>query len=248
MAERKTIGAGEKGKAAMEPTYTLTATQLRALMGNAKPKSSQIPTAPLLESEIDATKTDVSGDVPVPARGLVNRVPRESHERAFDAFRTFSLSRFPAKDVPENYLTGDNAKDPSAVAKVQKKLIKSGLAAAKDLDTENAGMTLSFPRDQLDKINAQLGGELKDDGSGKIDLSKLLSLMKPRMNGAAFYASGNRELKRLTAETQYRAQAQGIVDSIMNRGKAKSEAAPESAKPRDTPEEAVRAAKGGDQS
>src|SRR5262245_39695011 len=140
MADRKTSGAGEKGKAPPEPTYT--ATQLRAFMGNTKPEAaSHVRTARLSESDVDTKKIHVSGDATLRARRLVNLVPRKSRERAFDAFRTFSLSRFPLNNVPHNYLTGDSAKDPAAIAETQKRLIENGLANAKDLDTDNAGMT-----------------------------------------------------------------------------------------------------------
>jgi hypothetical protein len=216
MVDRKTSIAPEKKKAPTAPDYT--AGQPRALTRNAKPA----PTVPLPQSGVDATKVPTAGAATPRTLKLVNRVPLESRQKAFNAFRTFSLSRFPANSVPPNYLTGDSAKDPAAVAEMQRKVIENNLATAKDLDTDNAGMVLSFPSGKFDQINAQLGGQLNQDGSGTIDLGMLLDLIRPRMSPAAFYVSADRELKPLTAETQHRAQAQAIVDSIMNRGKAKT--------------------------
>lgn len=218
MVDRKTSIAREKRKAPAAPAYI--AGQPRALMGNAKPA----PTVPLPQSGVDATEVPTAGAATPSTLKLVNRVPLESRQKAFSAFRTFSLSRFPANNVPPNYLTGDSAKDPAAVAEMQKKVIETSLEKAKDLDTDNAGMAISFPSNKFDQINAQLGGELNQDGSGTIDLGMLLDLIQPRMSPAAFYVSANRELKPLTAETQFRAQAQAIVDNIRNRGKAKTEA------------------------
>ena len=128
MVDRKPSIRRETGRAPAAPANI--AGQPRALMGNAKP---------------DAGSTAASA----PARKLLNRVPLESRQKAFNAFRTFSLSRFSAENVPPNYLTGDSAKDPAAIAEMQKKVIENSLAQAKDLDTDNAGMAISCPADKF---------------------------------------------------------------------------------------------------
>lgn len=150
--------------------------------------------------------------------------PPKSLERAAKAFENFHLSRFARDAAPANYVDRLKGKDPAAVQALQRKLITQQLEKLPEADTQNPGMTLSFPLKELGEIKKSLPG-LHDDG-GEIELDDLLKYIRGSMNGTDLYSSGNPVLRR-TAETQFGPQARAIIERIKNRTGTAQASAPE---------------------
>ena len=170
--------------------------------------------------------------------------PAKSLQRAAKAFENFRLSRFEKDAAPANYVDRLKRKDPAAVQALQRTLITQQLAKLPKADTQNPGITLSFPLKDLGEIKKSLPG-LQDDG-GEIELADLLKNIRARMNGTDLYSSGTPVMRRLTAETPFRSQAHAIIERIKNRTDAAQTGAPEAVTASKTALETIaRATKGG---
>jgi hypothetical protein len=142
----------------------------------------------------------------------------KSLDKAAKAFANFNLSRFPKDKLPANYVDRTKIKDPAAVQGQQRKVITEQLEKLPKANTQNPGMTLSFPLRQLGELKKALPG-ITDEG-GEVELGDLLQYLRGRTNGTDFYSSGNPVVRRLTTETRFRSQARAVVDSIKSRTSA----------------------------
>jgi hypothetical protein len=159
------------------------------------------------------------------AARLAGAPPPKSVERAAKAFENFRLSRFASDAPPANYVDRLKRKDPAAVQALQRTRITQQLEKLPEAHTQNPGLTLSFPVDELGETQKSLPG-LRDNG-GEIELGALLKYIRGRMNGTDLSPPGNSAMRRLTAETQFRSQARAIIERIKSRTGTAQAMAPE---------------------
>lgn len=159
-----------------------------------------------------------------PASRLTSPAHLKSAQKAVKAFENFSLSKFARGKVPENYIDTRKVNDPKAVQpktvqEVQKALISRQLRKLPDIDTQNSGVTITFPLAKLEEVKKVLPG--MGQHGGKVKLDDLLTYLRGRMNGTTFYSRGNPMMKRLTAEMQARSQARAIIARVKKRASEK---------------------------
>jgi hypothetical protein len=154
-----------------------------------------------------------------PASRLTNPAHVKSVQKAARAFENFSLSKFAEDKVPENYVDPRKANDPKAVQDVQRELISRQLRTLPDTDTQNSGVTITFPVAKMEQVKKALPGIGEHGGEVKMD--DLLTYLRGRMNGTTFYSRGNPTMKRLTAEMQTRSQARAIIERVKKRSDEK---------------------------
>jgi hypothetical protein len=188
-----------------------------------------------------------------PTSGLTSPAHLKSAQKAAKAFENFSLSKFARGKIPENYIDTRKVNDPKAVQpktvqEVQKALISRQLRKLPDTDTQNSGVTLTFPLAKLDEVKKVLPG--MDQHGGKVKLDDLLIYLRGRMNGTTFYSRDNPMMKRLTAEVQARSQARAMIERVKKRasekraGTAQSGAKQTAAASKNSPNVLVSAKKG----
>ena len=219
-------------------TKTPSLAVTRAVLPSTRNTKSPPPPKPLPQRALTGFTPRLTR--PLPVKSLQTRSaqlpkrsipPAKSVAKAKSVFKNFSLSRFAKADkakasqgmdaLPSNYVDRLKVKDPAAVRTQQKALIAQQLQKLPETNTQNLGMTLAFPSEQLDEIKKALPGLQKDGGN--IQLDDLLKYIRGKMSGTTFYSSGNPVLRRLTLETQLRSQAGAIVQSIMDsKGAAKT--------------------------
>jgi hypothetical protein len=127
-----------------------------------------------------------------PASRLESRLPAKSIARAASAFKHFSLSKFPQKGVPSNYVpAGKNSVD------IQRKAIRQRLQELSKVPASNRGMTLALS-------DATIAKHLRSHNSkaATIDLGELISLLTKNMKGTQFYANGNPTFNRLSLQSR----------------------------------------------
>lgn len=159
-----------------------------------------------------------------PASGLTSAAHLKSAEKARKAFEKFSLSKFARGKTPENYIDTRKVNDPKAaqpktVQDVQKASISRQLRKLPDSDTQNTGVTITFPLAKLEEVKKVLPG--MGQHGGKVNIDDLLAYLRGRMNGTNFYSRGNLLMKRLTAEVQARSQARTIIERVKMRSDEK---------------------------
>ena len=185
------------------------------------------PQPPLSEDQLSTRR--VTTDTKAARLKLEARLdgapPPKSLERAAKVFENFRLSRFAADAPQTNYVDRLKRKDPAAVQALQRTSITQQLEKLPEPQTQNPGMTLSFPLDELGETQKSLPG-LQHNG-GDIQLDDLLKYVQGRMNGTDLSPSGNPALRRLTAETQFRSQARAIIERIKTRTGPAQASAPE---------------------
>jgi len=146
-----------------------------------------------------------------PATALAPKVvlPAKYWDKAEKVFEKFSLSRFTQDSRPATYVPRLKENDPQAVRDVQRKLITQQIKALPNADALNPGMTLGLTPAEMKKLLPSF-----DKDAGTVELSELLALLRQKMKGTEFYATGNPTLNRLALKSKYRAQARAIIDAI----------------------------------
>src|SRR6266516_5664670 len=136
----------------------------------------------------------------------LEETPPKSFAKALSVFKKFSLSKFPGKSAPSNYVP--SKKNPAAV---QRKLIEHQLQKLRKTDTPNRGMTLALPRETIKKLLPSFNAK-----AATINLKDVMKLTAKNMRGTEFYANGNPTLNRLAL----RSRAQEIIAAIKQRSTA----------------------------
>jgi hypothetical protein len=129
---------------------------------------------------------------PAPALRVRKPLPAKSVQKAANAFKNFSLSRFAKASTPANYVPAANAKVPSAVAAVQRKSIVANIATLAAKGPNGPGLGLALPSKQMTLLLPTL-----DAKAGTVDTTQLLGVLRQRMPGTELYASGNPTLNRV---------------------------------------------------
>ncbi|HEX3872205.1 MAG TPA: hypothetical protein VHV77_17290 [Pirellulales bacterium] len=219
-----------------------TGSAFRRITTAAKSEARSIADRPAAATSAPAAKLK-------PASRLTSPAHLKSVQKAAKAFENFSLSRFAKDKLPENYIDPRKVKDPKAVQDVHRELMNRQLRKLPDTDTQNNGVTITFPVAKLEEVKRALPG--MDEHGGEVKLDDLLTYLRGRMNGTTFYSRGNPVMKRLTAEMQARSQARAIIERVKNgsrekgRGTAQSGATQTAAPGKDSPNVHVPEKKGG---
>ncbi len=124
----------------------------------------------------------------------LEETPPKSFAKALSVFKKFSLSKFPGKSAPSNYVP--LGKNP---ATIQRKLIEHQLQKLRKTDMPNRGMMLALPRatTQLQKLLPSFNAK-----RATVDLKDLMKLITKNMRGTQFYAHGNPPLNRLALQSR----------------------------------------------
>jgi hypothetical protein len=92
---------------------------------------------------------------------------------------------------------------------LHRKVIAQSLRTLKEIAPVNSGITVALPPDSLSTLLPGLG-----DASGRMGVDELLTVLKQRMQGTEFYASGNPTLNRLSVQSAVENQVQDIIAAI----------------------------------
>jgi hypothetical protein len=136
-------------------------------------------------------------------------LPVKSVQHAAKAFKNFSLSRFPKGETPSNYVLHAQAKVPSAVNAVQRKAMAQQVDSLAARPLANPGITVALP----DAVIAELLPSF-NAAAGTVDLTELLGVLRIRMQGTDFYASGNPTLNRVVQDSALLSQVQAYINAI----------------------------------
>ena len=163
-----------------------------AWLGNsdAKKLKAKVPTASDGDGEY---KSSTSSTTAFAER--LKKPPPKSVAKASSVFSKFTLSKFPAKSMPSNYV--HSAKSPAAVQHVQRQMITQQIERVNNAETPNRGMKLALPKETLRKLLPSFDAE-----AATIELDDVLKLIEQKMNGTEFYANGNPTLNRLALQSR----------------------------------------------
>jgi hypothetical protein len=142
-------------------------------------------------------------------------LPAKSVQKAVNAFKNFSLSRFAKGATPANYVPAGQAKTPSAVAAVQRKSMATQTVALAANPPQSLGLTLALSTADLAQLLPSL-----DAKAGTVDLTELLGVLQQNLQGAQFYASGNPILNRVVQDSSLLSQVQAYIQAIKGGGAA----------------------------
>lgn len=146
---------------------------------------------------------------PIPKLRPNRPLPVKSLQKAAKAFNNFSLSRFPKGETPSNYVLHAQAKVPSAVNAVQRKAMTQQVDSLAARHPANPGITVALPADVIATLLPSFNA-----AAGTVDLTELLGVLRKRMQGTDFYASGNPTLNRVVQDSALLSQVQAYIDAI----------------------------------
>lgn len=148
---------------------------------------------------------------PAPAQvlGVRKPLPAKSVQKAANAFKNFSLSRFAKTSTPANYVPAAQAKVPSAVAAVQRKAIAAQVTTLAGKAPNGPGLSLALPSALISSLLPSL-----DANAGTVNVTEFLGVLRQRMSGTEFYASGNPTLNRVVQDAQLLSQVQALIAAI----------------------------------
>jgi hypothetical protein len=132
-------------------------------------------------------------------------VPAKSHHKAASAFKNFSLSKFPQKSTPPNYVPAA-ANKPADVATVHRKVMTSQLRQLDKTPPATGGLTIALPDASVKKFLPSFNPK-----SATIQLTDVMNLMAKSMRGTQFYTKGNPTLNRLAVQSQVQDIMAGIT-------------------------------------
>jgi hypothetical protein len=136
----------------------------------------------------------------------LKQAPPKSVAKALSVFKKFSLTKFPEKSAPSNYVP--SGKNPAAA---QRKLIEHQLQKLRKADTPNRGMMLVLPRATIKKLLPSFNAK-----TATANLSDVIKLITKNMRGTEFYAHGNPTLNRLALQSR----VQEIMAAVKQPSKA----------------------------
>jgi hypothetical protein len=123
---------------------------------------------------------------PSPTLRVKRPLPAKSVQKAADAFKNFSLSRFAQDAAPANHVPAAQAKTPSAVAAVQRKSVTTQIAALAAAPLLTLGMSVALTPTSLTRLLPSLNAK-----TGTVGLAELLAALQQNLRGKQFYATGN---------------------------------------------------------
>jgi hypothetical protein len=130
-------------------------------------------------------------------------------QKAANAFKNFSLSRFPKASTPANYVPAAQAKMPSAVAALQRKSMTVQTAALAANPPPTLGLTVALTAQSLSEFLPSLNAS-----AGTVDLTELLGALQQNLRGREFYASGNPTLNLVVQESALLSQVQAYISAV----------------------------------
>ncbi len=142
----------------------------------------------------------------IPALHAKQPLPAKSLAKADKVFENFSLSKFPKRSTPPNYVVGDKHKTSPAAHRVpsaqevqhcQRKLIEQHLKKLRKMDSPNRGMALSLSRSDMNAFFPSYNEKKRT-----LELSDVMKLISRNVRGTEFYAKGNPVLNRLALKAQ----------------------------------------------
>jgi hypothetical protein len=203
MAAKKPAGPAPKKAAPAAPSPPKIDVHKPPVTPAAAPASPVRPAAAL------APKSPASS----PALRVKRPLPAKSVQKAANAFKNFSLSRFADGSTPSNYVPAAQAKVPSEVAAVQRKAIVANVATLVGKGPNDPGLGLALPSAQLASLLPSL-----DAAAGTVDTTELVGVLRQRMPGTELYASGNPTLNRVVQDSQLLSQVQARIAAIKKGG------------------------------
>jgi len=168
--------------------------------------------APTIRTKPPKTGTRPASPAPIPKLRPQRPLPVTSVQNAAKAFKHFSASRFPKGATPSTYVPHAQARVPTAVATVQRKAMAQHLARLA-AQPQSAGLTVALPvavmRQLLPSFNVD---------AGTVNLTELLGVLRQRMQGTDFYASGDPTLTRVVRDSTLLSQVQAYIKAIKTGG------------------------------
>lgn len=136
-------------------------------------------------------------------------LPAKSVEKAANAFKNFSLSRFAQDGTPANYVPAHQAKVPSAVAAVQRKSATTQMAALAANPPRTLGMTVALTPASLAALLPSLNAK-----AGTVGLTELLGALQQNLRGKEFYAAGNPTLNLVVQNFTLLSQVRAYINAL----------------------------------
>ena len=130
-------------------------------------------------------------------------------QKAADAFKKFSLSRFAQNATPANYVPTAQAKTPSAVAAVQRKSVTTQIAALAANPPRTLGMSVALTPTSLTQLLPSLNAK-----TGTVGLAELLAALQQNLRGKQFYATGNPTLNLVVQNFTLLSQVQAYLSAL----------------------------------
>ena len=146
---------------------------------------------------------------PSPTLRVKRPLPAKSVQKAADAFKKFSLSRFAQNATPANYVPAAQAKTPSAVAAVQRKSVTTQIAALAANPPRTLGMSVALTPTSVAQLLPSLNAK-----TGTVGLAELLAALQQNLRGKQFYATGNPTLNRVVQNFTLLSQVQAYMSAL----------------------------------
>lgn len=178
--KKATLAASPTAAAEKKPAPNSTGQHLR---WRAPPQASPAAAARAARA---ARALPLKSPSPSPTLRVKRPLPAKSVQKAADAFKKFSLSRFAQNATPANYVPAAHAKTPSAVAAVQRKSVTAQIAARAANPPRTLGMSVALTPTSLAQLLPSLNAK-----TGMVGLTELLAALQQNLRGKQFYATGN---------------------------------------------------------
>jgi len=146
---------------------------------------------------------------PSPTLRVKRPLPAKSVQKAADAFKKFSLSRFAQNATPANYVPAGQAKTPSAVAAVQRKSVTTHTAALAANPPRTLGMSVALTPTSVAQLLPSLNAK-----TGTVGLAELLAALQQNLRGKQFYATGNPTLNLVVQNFTLLSQVQAYLSAL----------------------------------
>jgi hypothetical protein len=146
---------------------------------------------------------------PSPTLRVKRPLPAKSVQKAADAFKKFSLSRFAQNATPANYVPTAQAKTPSAVAAVQRKSVTTQIAALAANPPRTLGMSVALTPTSVAQLLPSLNAK-----TGTVGLAELLAALQQNLRGKQFYATGNPTLNLVVQNFTLLSQVQAYLSAL----------------------------------
>lgn len=145
----------------------------------------------------------------IPVHRVKRPLPAKSVQRAADAFKNFSLSRFARSSVPANYVPAAQAKTPAAVAAVQRAAVTKQVATLAANPPPTLGISVALTPASLAQFLPSLNAK-----TGTVGLAELLSALQQNLRGKQFYATGNPTLNLVAQGSMLLSQVQAYINAL----------------------------------
>lgn len=136
-------------------------------------------------------------------------LPVKSVHNAAQAFRNFSLSRFPQAVRPENYVHPKQVKQAHATQALQRQLLKKQVSEASPIPEVSTGTTLGLTQAAVKTLFPTY-----DQTAGTIPMTDVLAVLRQRMTSTEFYTRGAPPLVQSAQQSQVQARVHALIQSI----------------------------------